>query len=274
MGRYSTRMHLGLKAAKSSGSGSSLPQPNAQQLAWRQLAFPMPPARTQALVLFPSPAPHRVPLARTPHWPADLMAHVGAANAFISEAHATGGAVLVHCYAGQSRSAALVIAHLISQGMGFLDAWATTRRARPCIQPNSGARVCPPAVSGSGAPLERSVWLLPAALLRPVLRKRAALNVGPPGHGPDCTRTPACLCGHHCMLLPPMTATPGSFSCAGFLRQLAQYSKSLACVPSSEAASPAEPDGMLMSHPSPAEPLQQRGPQLPLLLLHFEGQHQ
>ncbi|EFN57172.1 hypothetical protein CHLNCDRAFT_30542 [Chlorella variabilis] len=70
---------------------------------------------------------------------ADLLAHVDASNAFISAARRCGGSVLVHCYAGQSRSAALVIAHLIaSQGLGLMDAWAATRRARPCAQPNSG----------------------------------------------------------------------------------------------------------------------------------------
>lgn len=74
------------------------------------------------------------------HFSADLLAHLEASNAFIAGALQRGGAVLVHCYAGQSRSAALVIAHLItSQGLCLMDAWALTRRGRPCAQPNSGA---------------------------------------------------------------------------------------------------------------------------------------
>jgi hypothetical protein len=72
---------------------------------------------------------------------ADLLVHVGAASAFIAAAHERGGAVLVHCYAGQSRSAALVIAHLISsQRLSLMDAWVATRAARPCIQPNPGVQ--------------------------------------------------------------------------------------------------------------------------------------
>lgn len=70
---------------------------------------------------------------------ADLAPHVEAANAFIAAARARGAGVLVHCYAGQSRSAALVIAFLMaSQGMGLMQAWAATRAARPCAQPNAG----------------------------------------------------------------------------------------------------------------------------------------
>lgn len=70
---------------------------------------------------------------------AELAPHVAAANAFIAAARARGTAVLVHCYAGQSRSAALIIAHLMSsQGLGLTEAWAVTRAARPCAHPNSG----------------------------------------------------------------------------------------------------------------------------------------
>lgn len=71
---------------------------------------------------------------------ADLAPHIEACDAFIGAARARGGAVLVHCYAGQSRSAALVVAHLMAGGRGLslMDAWALVRRARPCAQPNSG----------------------------------------------------------------------------------------------------------------------------------------
>lgn len=48
--------------------------------------------------------------------------------------------MLVHCYAGQSRSAALVIAHMLAStpGLGLMEAWAAVRAARPCARPNPG----------------------------------------------------------------------------------------------------------------------------------------
>eukprot|EP00887_Chlorella_sp_A99_P003464 scaffold7.g3464.t1 len=69
---------------------------------------------------------------------ADMLAHVEQVNAFIDEGRRH-GRVLVHCFAGQSRSAALAIAYLMAtQRLGLLDAWAAARRARPCARPNAG----------------------------------------------------------------------------------------------------------------------------------------
>jgi len=68
----------------------------------------------------------------------DISGHLEEANAFIEAGRKTGG-VLVHCYAGQSRSAAFIMAYLISrQGMSLVDAWEAVRAARPGAQPNSG----------------------------------------------------------------------------------------------------------------------------------------
>ena len=51
----------------------------------------------------------------------------------------TGGAVLVHCFAGQSRSAALIIAHLMcEENMSLEEAYVTVKMARNSIKPNSG----------------------------------------------------------------------------------------------------------------------------------------
>lgn len=96
------------------------------------------------------PSPCSQPSA-SPCLPADLAPHIQAAIAFISAARARGAGVLVHCYAGQSRSAALLIAYLMaSRGMSLMEAWAATRAARPCAQPNAGG--CSAASRGVGAP--------------------------------------------------------------------------------------------------------------------------
>ena len=60
-------------------------------------------------------------------------------NNFISEAIAIGGNVLVHCYAGISRSSSIVIAYLMkSKKMRFIKALELIKEKRGKIQPNSG----------------------------------------------------------------------------------------------------------------------------------------
>jgi len=47
---------------------------------------------------------------------------------FIKSARSSGGTVLVHCYAGVSRSATIVIAYLMAEmNMGFMDAFSFTK---------------------------------------------------------------------------------------------------------------------------------------------------
>lgn len=59
-------------------------------------------------------------------------------NEYIDEGRRAGG-LLVHCYAGQSRSVALIMAYLMAkERMSFASAWAAIRAARPCAKPNSG----------------------------------------------------------------------------------------------------------------------------------------
>ncbi|KAL8515333.1 hypothetical protein ACS0TY_014153 [Phlomoides rotata] len=59
--------------------------------------------------------------------------------AFIEEARATGGGVLVHCFAGRSRSATVVVAYLMyKNGMRLSEALEYVKRKRPCISPNAG----------------------------------------------------------------------------------------------------------------------------------------
>ena len=68
----------------------------------------------------------------------DLLPHLEEAVDFIAAGRKAGG-VLVHCYAGQSRSASFVIAYLLAkEHMSLAQAWTTVRKARPCVHPNQG----------------------------------------------------------------------------------------------------------------------------------------
>lgn len=70
---------------------------------------------------------------------ADIAQHFEAASEFISSALSEGGSVLVHCYAGQSRSTTLLAAHLmLTRGLGLGEALAMLQAARPSVCPNLG----------------------------------------------------------------------------------------------------------------------------------------
>lgn len=67
-----------------------------------------------------------------------LIRHFPAAIAFIKEGISRGG-VLVHCHAGVSRSASVVIAYLMQENhMDFQSAFAFASKRRPVIFPNMG----------------------------------------------------------------------------------------------------------------------------------------
>lgn len=61
-------------------------------------------------------------------------------NAFIDECRKDGGRVLVHCNAGVSRSAAVVIGYLmaVERGLTYDGALDRLRAKRPCCRPNNG----------------------------------------------------------------------------------------------------------------------------------------
>merc|ERR1712159_575375 len=58
---------------------------------------------------------------------------------FMEDALSSCGKVLVRCYAGKSRSAAIVIACLLrTAGMEYHEAFDLARKARPVVNPNAG----------------------------------------------------------------------------------------------------------------------------------------
>lgn len=72
---------------------------------------------------------------------ANLKAHFQACIRFLKQAIDQGGIVLVHCFAGVSRSATIVIAYLMQEhGMSLIDATQHVRKCRYFINPNDGFR--------------------------------------------------------------------------------------------------------------------------------------
>ncbi|XP_068554749.1 dual specificity protein phosphatase 12 isoform X2 [Anas acuta] len=70
---------------------------------------------------------------------ADLLSRLDECAAFIGAARAGGGAALVRCHAGVSRSVAVVTAYLMkTQGLGWEEAYAAVRAAKPDAEVNPG----------------------------------------------------------------------------------------------------------------------------------------
>uniref|UniRef100_A0ACD5U5I2 Uncharacterized protein n=1 Tax=Avena sativa TaxID=4498 RepID=A0ACD5U5I2_AVESA len=69
----------------------------------------------------------------------DLVKHFGECFTFIDEGVCSGGNVLVHCFAGRSRSVTLVLAYLMNKHqMSLQSAMSLVRSKRPQIGPNEG----------------------------------------------------------------------------------------------------------------------------------------
>lgn len=73
-------------------------------------------------------------------WPgADIQQHFPLTNQFIQQGLQSGGKVLVHCHAGVSRSATLVLAYLLEHHeLSLQNALKLLKTARECICPNHG----------------------------------------------------------------------------------------------------------------------------------------
>lgn len=69
----------------------------------------------------------------------NLSEHFDECFDFINEAKRDGGGVLVHCFAGRSRSGTIVVAYLMKQHrMSLSQALELVRSKRPQVQPNYG----------------------------------------------------------------------------------------------------------------------------------------
>lgn len=69
----------------------------------------------------------------------NLSKHFAAGNRFIKEALSSGGTVFIHCYAGISRSAAMLIAYLMAEHhMNMFQAMSLVKSRRSVIFPNPG----------------------------------------------------------------------------------------------------------------------------------------
>uniref|UniRef100_A0A0D9V1A3 Uncharacterized protein n=1 Tax=Leersia perrieri TaxID=77586 RepID=A0A0D9V1A3_9ORYZ len=69
----------------------------------------------------------------------DLAKHFDECFSFIDESISTGGNVLVHCFAGRSRSVTIVVAYLMKKHqMSLENALSLVRSKRPQVAPNEG----------------------------------------------------------------------------------------------------------------------------------------
>jgi hypothetical protein len=69
----------------------------------------------------------------------NLDAHFEKCLKFIARALLDGGRVLVHCFAGRSRSSTVVAAYVMAtEGLSLEETMALIKNARPCAMPNAG----------------------------------------------------------------------------------------------------------------------------------------
>lgn len=121
--------------------------------------------------------------------------HFEGTIAFIQK---TEGAVLVHCWAGISRSATIVMAYLIkAHGMSFPEASSYVSARRRCVQPNAGflrqLRLLSLSLKSEAVPQEeaRDPSPCPGLLLKHVTKEQRSLAARKCWLGPNCV---CCAC--------------------------------------------------------------------------------
>ena len=71
----------------------------------------------------------------------ELASHVKRGIETIKKAHSEGKTCFIHCAAGVSRSASIVIAYvMVTKGLNFEEALKYVQERRPCVDPNDGFR--------------------------------------------------------------------------------------------------------------------------------------
>ncbi|KAI8810848.1 hypothetical protein BJ742DRAFT_160920 [Cladochytrium replicatum] len=96
-----------------------------------------PPSSPNVLSGIPSVHYHDFSIEDSPNENISLLFE--RTNAIIDYAREHNERVLVHCHAGVSRSATVVLAYLVMRcGMSLKDAWEVTYRSRPIVRPNEG----------------------------------------------------------------------------------------------------------------------------------------
>lgn len=102
----------------------------------------------------------------------------------ILKARAAGEKILVHCHAGISRSATVVVLYLmIRYGVPLATALPALREIRPCVNPNPGFLACLAATDSRLARLRAS--RREAARTKRARARRPAALEGAPAHGDD-----------------------------------------------------------------------------------------
>ncbi|XP_056195964.1 dual specificity protein phosphatase 12 isoform X1 [Falco biarmicus] len=108
---------------------------------------------------------------------ADLLSRLDECAAFLGAARAGGGAALVRCQAGLSRSVAVAAAYLMkTEGLGWEEAYAAVRAAKPDAEVNPGFQAQLKLYEAMGCAVDRSSALYRRYRLRSLAERDPELQ--------------------------------------------------------------------------------------------------